>query len=312
MTGPQGASVALGETDLRNVTLDNTRGAAGETYVYAADLPQNRSAAWAPGPGLDAYFGANATLPNAPLPQLATGGAGHDDELLGRALGSRAWPPWQGITCDQALCGLRQPQLPHGMAGAKSAAAVRQQHRQAAPAVMASFLGALWAPGVEHAPLSMGEIWAPAASQAPGCQSEQKDRACACPADSTPGRATHHRARSAQHVRAGCAQVGPAAQRHAPARRLQPHDPALGLQPAGRGGRVCGRARDGRLRMDRGARTSSPPAHIPGFRRACVHAFLQSRVSMYIATASCSPRRFRMVRDICSSVRRRQTWQAVM
>jgi len=311
VTGPQGASVALDETDLRNVTLDNTRGAAGETYVYAADLPQNRSAAWAPGPGLDAYFGANATLPNAPLPQLATGGAGHDDELLGRAL-------QQGLA---TLAGyymrpgtLRPPTGPaaswHGCA--KSAAAVRQQHRQAAPAVMASFLGALWAPGVEHAPLSMGEIWASAVSQAPGCQSEQKDRACACPADSTPGRAMHHCARSAQHVRAGCAQVGAAAQRHAPARRLQSHDPALGLQPAGRGGRVCGRARDGRLRMDRGARTSRPPAHIPGFRRACVHAFLQSRVSMYIATASCSPRRFRMVRDICSSVRRRQTWQAVM
>jgi len=109
VTGPQGASVALDETDLRNVTLDNTRGRAGETYVYAADLPQNRSAAWAPGPGLDAYFGANATLPNAPLPQLATGGAGHDDELLGRALGSRAWPPWQGFTCDQALCARESP-----------------------------------------------------------------------------------------------------------------------------------------------------------------------------------------------------------
>ena len=86
VTGPPGANVALDEADLRNVTLDNTAGAAPVTYSYGADLPQNQSAVWAAGPGLDAYFGSNATLPNTLVPQLASGGAGHDDTLLGRVL----------------------------------------------------------------------------------------------------------------------------------------------------------------------------------------------------------------------------------
>ncbi|KAK9832522.1 hypothetical protein WJX81_005056 [Elliptochloris bilobata] len=86
VTGPVGASVALDEADLRNVTLDNTAGAAPAVCAYASDLPQNQSAAWAPGAGLDAYFGSNATLPDALVPQLSTGGAGHDDALLGWAV----------------------------------------------------------------------------------------------------------------------------------------------------------------------------------------------------------------------------------
>ena len=83
LTGPPGAHVALDEADLRNVTLDNTGGGAEKLYAYAADQPQNQSAAWAPAPGVDAYFGANATLPDALVPQLSTGGAGHEDALLG-------------------------------------------------------------------------------------------------------------------------------------------------------------------------------------------------------------------------------------
>ena len=78
--------MALDEADLRNATLDNTRGAAEKVYAYAADQPQNQSAAWAPAHGLDAYFGTNATLPDALVPQLSTGGAGHEDALLGCAL----------------------------------------------------------------------------------------------------------------------------------------------------------------------------------------------------------------------------------
>ena len=73
------------------MTLDNTGGGAEKLYAYAADQPQNQSGAWAPAPGLDAYFGANATLPDALVPQLFTGGAGHEDALLGCVCPYNGW-----------------------------------------------------------------------------------------------------------------------------------------------------------------------------------------------------------------------------